>query len=541
MSDDGLDDRGNTVRKEVAHTPVRKAPPTERPADEGRQAKKHPLSELVGKLRKSDPDFDDRFRKLLNDEVADASKSFDVRWKAEGPQYIAALTVRKADDDSAIPESDVDLHEAEPPVEQAQSVSPQTADATVETPPVVPATPPRASILPLSLMMAGVAAVIVAANAFFVIRWMPAASATAVTDVKQPAVDGEGLAGSGSKVQGDGKSTSASDPKLNAITLPKESRSELVAEVGVEVRKALKEQPVPKAETGAATASRPWTQEELDALAKNVAGRVELPETLASDIAGKVKIPEASKGKDEPRASEAKPAAAPAKVPTAKEIADQLKTTLGTELGDFNKRAAGLEAALKNSGGATATRRTGDIWIVGLHTNALDQSQYKPAIRDVLTSGPRGPTAPVRLGYMFAETTQITPVVRPDAVQADLASVAKASPDTQEFPEGFGVDLDRQFDRKQPRQCAVLIASPSCPALRPDHPGWEVIPEVHVVLVAEADLNGEQKSRLADWHRFVQSRKGTLRIVFPEPNLSRQNEILKRELQKVCDQALQGQ
>lgn len=541
MSDDGLDDRGNTVRKEGPRPPVKKTPPTDRTAEERRPVKKHPFSDFLARLRSSDHDFDDRVRKLLNDDAADASKSFDVRWKSEGPRFIAELTLRKAGDDAAIPESDVDLHEAELPAEPPPSAPLHAPDGPAEPPSPVASTPPKASIIPLVLTVALAAVAIVVANAAIVSRWMPAASSTSGTDTVASAVDGEGPAESGTEAQGGEKSASAGDPKLTAVTLPKASRSELVAEVGAEVRKALKEQPVPKAGTDAATAGRPWTQEELDALAKNVAARVEFPETLASDIAGKVKIPEASKEKDGPRASEAKPAAAPAKVPTAKEIADQLKASLSKELGDFNTRAGSIEAALKSSGGAAAARRTGDIWIVGLHARAIDQSQFKPAIGDVLRSYPRGPTAPVRLGYMFAETTQITPVVRPDAVQADLASVVKASPDTQEFPEGFGVDLDRQFDRKQPRQCAVLIASPSCPVLRPDHPGWEVIPEVHVVLVAEADLDGEQKSRLADWHRFVQSRKGTLRIVFPEASLSRQNEILKRELQKVCDQALQSQ
>lgn len=291
------------------------------------------------------------------------------------------------------------------------------------------------------------------------------------------------------------------------------------------------------------------TDEQVKSLASNVATQVR-SSNLSEEIASKVGVKDfATWMADEKNSEElarriaahvGKPAEEGAKnppknggapTPSSKEIASSVRDALKSDFTALASQFANLpKTAVPAAGGAA---RSGDLWIVGLHTTALDQSNYKEALSGLLGGFVRGPTAPLRVGFMLAESSKLAPVVKLEANQVAL-NLTGATTEAEEFPEGFGNDLAQRFDPMRPSRGVVLVASPSCPPLLPESPGWDAPSEVHVVLVANADLNEKQRRSLLDWHRFVHARHGTLRIVFPDDR-RRQNEHLRKELQEICD------
>ncbi len=192
-------------------------------------------------------------------------------------------------------------------------------------------------------------------------------------------------------------------------------------------------------------------------------------------------------------------------------------------------------AAGKIGTGGGATAKPQDVWFVGLDTAKFPVIDYKAAFSDALATIDRKPNSPRRAGFAVARTGKLTVFAKPTDPMVKWDDLQKPPPGVAETPAGFGGELQKEIGAERAGRKVILVASADCPPLEAGTPGWEEIPEVHVVLVQVAKASDpNDRAALADrllkWQEFCQNRQGSLTVI-PEPvadKPARLREVLKK-------------
>jgi hypothetical protein len=214
-------------------------------------------------------------------------------------------------------------------------------------------------------------------------------------------------------------------------------------------------------------------------------------------------------------------------------------TVMDQTLGDFKKAIKDLQtemAKVNTQGGKSAAAPFGDgqdVLIVALHSPALNVNSYLSAYQEVFRTLPRDKEGPLRVGFVTAQTAEATPIIKLDDDRASLDTVGPANVNAVESPGRFGVTLKEMFTAKRPRQRVILVASGSCPPLRPDEPGWVDIPQVDVVLIQREALSDKGKDALLHWHEFCLARRGFVQTL-GRGDSTEQTRQLKDILLQLC-------
>ncbi len=168
-----------------------------------------------------------------------------------------------------------------------------------------------------------------------------------------------------------------------------------------------------------------------------------------------------------------------------------------------------------------------DLYLVITHTAAMDAGQYTEALRKALTQVvPRGKDVPVRVGLAVASNDVLTPKVALEDPQVKLDSFGEAASEDRESPHSFGRALKNLFPQDRVKQRAVLVVTAGCSPLLPDQEGWNQLSEVHVVVIARKELGPADWERLGKWHKFAESRSGSVHLIGNPADVRRQNEFL---------------